>query len=188
MLSDSEIRDLWNALPEDGYGVIIKLLALTGQRHDEIGGLRWSEVDLAKAMISLPAERTKNNRRHDIPLSPAAVAILKHWLSRPHLGGREYVFGTGTRRGYQGWGDGKKRLDQQLRATGKPIPAWVVHDLRRTASTRMHEVLGIAPHIVEAVLNHVSGHRAGVAGVTTAPCTAPKKPKRLLGTLSILLP
>ena len=45
------------------------------------------------------------------------------------------------------------------------VPAWVIHDLRRTASTRMHEVLGIAPHIVEAVLNHVSGHRAGVAGV-----------------------
>ena len=40
---------------------------------------------------------------------------------------------------------------------------WTLHDLRRTESTRMHE-LGVEPHIVEACLNHVSGHRAGVAG------------------------
>ena len=173
VLSDSEIRDIWNALPDDDYGAMVKLLALTGQRRNEIGGLRWSEVDLDKQMISLPAERTKNNRPHDIPLSDAALAILS--VRKSQDSGREFVFGTGTRRGYQGWANGFQRLERRLRAAGKVLPAWVVHDLRRTVSTRMHETLGIAPHIVEAVLNHVSGHRAGVAGVYNRAIYAKEK-------------
>jgi hypothetical protein len=40
-----------------------------------------------------------------------------------------------------------------------------VHDLRRTAATAMVDQLSVLPHVVEAILNHVSGHRAGVAGV-----------------------
>jgi hypothetical protein len=47
---------------------------------------------------------------------------------------------------------------------GKPLAEWVLHDLRRTVSTGMGD-LGIHPHVIEAVLNHVSGHKAGVAGI-----------------------
>jgi hypothetical protein len=64
----------------------------------------------------------------------------------------------------QGWSKKKKLLDEKLAADGKAIPPWVLHDLRRTTSTRMHDELGVLPHIVEAVLNHVSGHQGGVAG------------------------
>jgi len=162
VLGDNEIRDIWNAAGGDDYGAIVKLLALTGQRRDEIGGLRRAEIDLDKALISLPAERTKNKRPHDIPLSPAALAILTDWSRRSE--GRDYVFGRG-KAGYQGWSNSKEFLDQRIGEAGKAIPHWTLHDLRRTISTRMHDELGIAPHIVEAVLNHVSGHRAGVAGV-----------------------
>jgi integrase len=157
VLTDDELRLIWNALPDSDYGDIVRLLALTGQRRDEIGSLRWREIDFDKAAIALPPERTKNSRPHDVPLSDAALAILK---ARPHLVGRDLVFGTGAN-GYLGWSSYKLALDARIGA----ISPWRLHDLRRTVSTRMHDELGIAPHVVEAVLNHVSGHRAGVAGV-----------------------
>lgn len=62
VLSDSELRQLWNALPDTGYGRAVKLLILTGQRRQEIGMLRWSEIDFTRGVISLPAERTKNGK------------------------------------------------------------------------------------------------------------------------------
>jgi integrase len=157
VLSDVELAAIWNALGDDDYSDIMRLLALSGQRRTEIGGLRWQEIDLDKAMISLPAQRTKNHKPHDIPLSPAALAILKE---RANNRRGDYVFGRGEG-GYQDWSKSKNALDQRL---GNAVANWRLHDFRRTLSTGMHDELGIAPHIVEAVLNHVSGHRAGVAG------------------------
>jgi integrase len=170
VLSDHDLRSIWNSLNDDDYASVVRLLALTGQRRDEIGGLRWSEVDFGKAIISLSAERTKNGRPHDIPLSPAALSALK---DRPRIADREYVFGRGSA-GFQGWSNGKEALDARI-ATKSAIPAWRLHDLRRTVSTRMHDALGVPPHIVEAVLNHVSGHRAGVAGVYNRALYAKEK-------------
>ena len=168
VLTDDELGQIWNGLGDDAYGDIVRLLALTGQRRDEIGSLRWSEVNLDKALISLPAERTKNSRPHDIPLSPAAVSILK---ARPHFA--ELVFTSGAN-GFLGWSNYKLTLDARIARKGAVSP-WRLHDLRRTVSTRMHDELGIAPHIVEAVLNHVSGHRAGVAGVYNRAAYAKEK-------------
>jgi len=159
VLTDAELGSIWDALHSDAYGDIVKLLALTGQRRDEIGSLRWSEVNFDKAVISLPAERTKNSRPHDVPLSDAALSILK---ARPRLAGRDYVFSSGAN-GYSSWNTCKQALDARIAAKGA-IPAWRLHDLRRTAATQMAE-LGAQPHIIEAVLNHVSGHKAGVAGI-----------------------
>jgi len=158
VLSDSELRSIWNALGTTGYGDIVRLLALTGQRRDEIGSLRWQEIDFDKAVISLAAERTKNGKPHDIPLSAAALDILKN---RPRFAVREYVFGAN---GFAGWSNCKRELDARISAKGAIWP-WRLHDLRRTVSTRLHDELGVQPHIVEAVLNHVSGHKGGVAGV-----------------------
>ena len=163
VLTKDELGAIWRALPGDDFGDIVKLLALTGQRRDEIGCLHWGEVDLDAALISLPPERTKNRRAHDIPLSPPALAILKN---RPR-DDREYVFGRRDS-GYQGWSGSKELLDQRV-----SIVDWRLHDLRRTMSTVMHDELGVAPHIVEAILNHVTGvpaigapgHRVGVSGV-----------------------
>jgi integrase len=159
VLDNGELHLIWNALPSNDYGDIVRLLALTGQRRDEIGSLRWSEVNLDKALISLPSERTKNSRPHDIPLSPAALSILK---ARPRRAGRDHVFGGPN--GFRGWSNYKTAIDARIAAKGAIAP-WRLHDLRRTCSTRLHDELGIAPHVVEAVLNHVSGHKAGVAGV-----------------------
>lgn len=154
-ISEVEFRTLWGALGDDDYGDIIKLLAYTGARRGEIGGLRWDEVNLDEAVIELPARRMKNDKPHRIPLSEPALAILN---KRPK-DGREHVFGRGMS-GFQGWAWRRKDLDARL--PGKR-PDWVIHDLRRFASTTMHEKLGIQPHIVERVLAHV-GHQGGIAG------------------------
>jgi integrase len=157
VLDDSELKALWKATGDGShYSAIVRLLSLTAARRDEIGLLQWAEADLDQAAITLRGERTKNRRPFVIPLNPAALEILEAQQRRSD---RDFVFGRG-RGGYSGWSASKADLDRRL-----PIASWVVHDLRRTISTIMHERLGVQPHIVEAVLGHVSGHQGGVAGV-----------------------
>jgi integrase len=64
---------------------------------------------------------------------------------------------------FQGWSNAKSALDKRLQLAGMTAP-WRLHDLRRTAATGMAD-LGVLPHVVEAILNHITGHKAGVAGV-----------------------
>jgi integrase len=158
VLTDAELAAVWNTAGAGDYGAIVKLLVLTGQRAAEIAGLRWSEIDFDRGLISLPADRTKNGRPHEVPMSGAIVEILRGQKSRDS----DYVFGRGDGP-FSGWGKSKERLDEAL-AARKPLPHWTIHDLRRTAATRMAD-LGEAPHVIEAILNHVSGQRAGVAGI-----------------------
>jgi integrase len=173
VLTDAEIKTVWNACQNDDHGNIIKLLLLTGQREAEIGSLRWDEVQGDQILLS--GERTKNKRPHIIPLSAPAAAIL----DRLRIVDRTLVFGRDDSHGFKGWGVSKKRLDQRIRANGDaPLPHWTVHDLRRTAATGMSG-LGVQPHVVEAVLNHVSGHRAGVAGIYNRASYATEKREAL---------
>jgi integrase len=178
VLSDSEMKSIWQALPECDYGRIVRLLFLTGQRREEIGGLRWSEIDKTQRLIRLPGERTKNHRAHDVPLTKAAIAILNR---QPVRDGRTFVFGDGPRSnaqegtvpkagGFQGWSKSKSVLDEKT----SDMQPWRLHDIRRTVATRMAD-LGVQPHIIEAVLNHVSGHKAGVAGVYNRAAYAAEK-------------
>lgn len=168
-LSDAELVAIWNAAPANGYGRIVRLLMLTAQRREEIGGLLWSEAqsldEQGRALIALPGERTKNGRPHDVPLSTAAVESLK---AQPRIAGRELVFGEGEG-GYSGWSRSKDRLDEACGVTG-----WTLHDLRRTAATRMAD-LGVLPHVIEAILNHASGHKGGVAGIYNRSTYAAEK-------------
>ena len=70
VLTGVELSAIWNATDaSDDYSRITRLLLLTGARREEIGGLRWTEIDLEKAIITLPPERTKNKRAHVIALS-----------------------------------------------------------------------------------------------------------------------
>jgi len=155
VLSNDELAAIWNALPEGDFGNIVKLLMLTGQRRSEIGGLRWSEIDLRQGQINLPGERTKNGHPHFVPLSGPVRAILEQ---QPHI--RDHVFGRGdSAEGFAGWSTPKKALDERLPG----MPKWTLHDLRRSFVTGMAE-LGVQPHIIEMAINHQSGHKAGVAG------------------------
>jgi integrase len=112
--------------------------------------------------------RTKNRRAHVVPLAPAAQAIV---AAAPRVEGCRFVFSTTGRTPVSGWSKVKRRLDAAMvvaaraeRGPDATVPPWRLHDLRRTAVTGMAE-LGIAPHVIEMAVNHVSGHRGGVAGV-----------------------
>ena len=155
VLSEPELRTIWHALKDDDFGSVVKLLMLTGQRAGEIAGLRWDELNFKRGLISLPGERTKNGRPHDIPMARTARELLE---ARSRRGQREQVFGH---RGgpFAGWSVVKRALDERIN-----LPHWRIHDLRRTVATGMADI-GVQPHIIEAVLNHVSGHKGGVAGI-----------------------
>jgi integrase len=164
VLENAEIRIIWNALGDDDYGVIVKLLLLTAQRLNEVAGLRWDEVDFERNRIALPGVRTKNGRAHRVPMSGTVRALLEAQKEK-RAEGQELVFVRGDR-AFSAWTHGKTTLDARiLAATGAALPHWTQHDLRRTGATRMGEDLGVEPHIVEAILNHVSGHKSGVAGI-----------------------
>jgi integrase len=165
VLGDTELRTVLNALPPGDFGDVVKLLILTAARREEISQLRWAEINLTKTpigegddeipaqAIKLPGYRTKNGRVHVVPLSQPALAILK----ARQQNGREYVFGVGEH-GFSGFSKSKERLD-----TWAPLAKpWIIHDLRRSAATGIAK-LGIQPHIVECVLNHAGGFRAGTA-------------------------
>lgn len=167
VLTDGELKAIWLACGDDDYGRIVRLLILTAQRRDEVGAMRWTE--LAGNAWTIPGQRTKNHREHTVPLSPQALTLIE---AQSHRNDRDFIFGDGprrlgdTQRGFSGWSKAKAALDERIvDAQGKPLPAWTIHDLRRTAATMMADKLGVLPHIIEAVLNHISGHRAGVAGV-----------------------
>jgi len=162
VLSDIELAEIWRACSDDDHGRIVKLLLLSGQRRGEIGGLRWTELDLDEALWRLPPERVKNGLPHEVALAPLALAIIG-----ARNGERDLLFGRGPN-GFSGWGKPKEALDARIakvrkEAGTKPMLEWVVHDLRRAFASGLGD-LGVQPHVIEAALNHISGHKRGVAG------------------------
>jgi integrase len=157
VLSDAELVVIWNACGDDDYGRILRLLILLGARRSEVGGMRSGELDLDAGTWTLPKERSKNHRAHTFTLPTAALAIIG-MVPRSE---RDHLFGTRADRGFTAWDHGRAALDCHLAGAVKP---WRLHDIRRTVATKMADI-GIEPHIIEAVLNHYSGHRAGPAGV-----------------------
>jgi integrase len=156
VLADGELVALWRALEEepDPFARAIRLMILTGARRGEVMAMTWAELDKSRTVWTLPAARSKNKLSHQVPLSQQARDLLP-----PPAG--SYVFSTdGGRTFVQGFGKLKYRLDARL----KFAEPWRFHDIRRTVVTGMAEI-GIQPHIIEAVVNHVSGHKGGIAGV-----------------------
>jgi integrase len=172
VLSDEELCLVWTCAGGGDYGAIVRLLILTGQRREEVAAMRWSELDFDKRVWRIGAERTKNGLLHEVPLPDAALELAAHGRRE----GRDLVFGS--REGpFQGWGNAKSALDARILAKlgeKSEMKPWRLHDIRRTAATRMNE-LGVLPHVVEAVLNHISGHKAGVAGIYNRAIYAPEK-------------
>jgi integrase len=156
-LDDDEIVAFWRACDVIAapYGAVFKMLLLTGARLNEVAKMRREE--LRDDVWTIPADRTKNHRDHVLPLPPLTREII---AGLPNIEGN-YVFTLSGRRPVSSWSQAKRGLD----ATIVPkMPPFRLHDLRRTCATHMGE-LKVFPHIIEAVLNHVSGHKAGVAGV-----------------------
>jgi integrase len=158
-LTEDELRAVWKALQTEGYpyGPYIKLLILTAQRRGEVAGMEWSQLNFDTGEWTLPPELTKNGRRHILPLSTHAQAVI---LSIPRIHPR-FVFPSRTNpdKHMTAFTKIKERLDV---ASG--VDDWVLHDLRRTTATFLAK-LDTQPHVIERILNHVSGSFAGVAGI-----------------------
>lgn len=176
VLSEAELSLIWRCTADGtAYSRIVRLLMLTGQRREEVGAMRWDEIQAGEvALWVLPSSRTKNGRQHEVPLSPLAIEQL------PLRGDGALAFGTGAA-GFSGWSGSKVRLDRRMLQQAREdfevchgcppesgeveVHPWRLHDLRRTFATWANE-MGIEPHVVEAILNHVSGAaKGGVAGV-----------------------
>lgn len=190
------------AAEEDGFptgwpfGPALRLLLLTGARKEEICSLRWSEI--VGDAINLPRERTKNGEARTIPLSTPAQRLI---ASLPHIGESAFVFTTTGRSSISGWSKAKRTVDEKIaeelagataaggetdQQPASPVPMeggedeaagtkpWRIHDIRRTVATGLQR-LGVSLQVIEAVLGHISGSRAGIVGVYQRHAFEPEK-------------
>ena len=159
-LSDDEIRVIWPVLGEAGvFGSLVKTLLLTAQRRDEVAQMRQQEIG-DDQIWEIPAERYKTKVPHFIPLSDAALSLIKAQLK---LDDCEYVFPSQVETPFSAFGKSKAALDKAVLAAMKKqakkgarvsaLPNWRLHDLRRTAKTLMVRA-GVRPDISERVLGH----------------------------------
>lgn len=163
VLTDAEIVKFWSATETERreFRDLLRLLLLTGCRLNEVAGMTRAELSDDGETWNLPGERTKNHRPHVVPLPSLARQMI--------TGEGALVFTTDGKNPISIGSKIKARLDERM-----SVPPWRFHDLRRTAATGMAEI-GIAPHIVEACLNHISGARAGVAGTYNRAAYAAEK-------------
>jgi integrase len=170
VLSDEEAGAIWRAAGEAPlpFGAIVRLLMLTGQRREEVAGITWAELSEDLATWTIPAMRTKNGIAHLVPLSQPARELLHALRSdKPrdvqddtHQRAKLALVLPGERgTPFSGWSKAKAALD-----TASGVSGWWLHDLRRTLATGLQR-LGVRLEVTEAVLNHLSGSRAGVAGI-----------------------
>ncbi|HXH00235.1 MAG TPA: site-specific integrase [Sphingomicrobium sp.] len=177
VLSDEELRLAWLAADTLGYpfGALYRLLIGTGQRREEVAGLNWSELDRSTATWLLPAARAKNATANHLHLSSLMIAELDRIAGGGKWPRADLVLSTNGKTSVSGFSRGKKRLDREMTNTlakqsdaagikAQPLKPWRVHDFRRTFATGMQR-LGIRFEVTEAILNHVSGSKSGVAGV-----------------------
>lgn len=166
-LGDHELRLVWYSSFDNHrcFGPIVRLLMVLGQRREEVSGVDWSELNRRERSWILPGSRTKNGEPNFIPLNALAIAELDCLAGGEDWPWEGRVFATETGARYTGYAKGKNRLDQLVsEATGSPLPPWRLHDLRRTLATGFQR-LGVRFEVTEAILNHVGGSRAGVAGI-----------------------
>jgi integrase len=156
VLSDEELGLVVAATRALGFpfGSIVELLALTGQRRDEVSRMAWHHIDLDRHLWLIPPEHSKNGKPHTVHLSPQALSILQ---GVPRTGTLVFSFDGTTQ--FQGFSKAKRRLDHVSR-----VSDWTLHDLRRTVVSGMAR-LGVAPHVADKILNHQSGTISGVAAV-----------------------
>jgi integrase len=170
VLTDAEIVEVWQAAGKlaQPAGPLVRMLLLTGQRRSEISDLAWAEVDDAEKLLLIPAERMKAGLAHEIPLPPAALALLDEVpkFEPP----RTYVFASPHRKdaAVNSFSQIKSDLDRLILDARKEkdpeavaMPAWRFHDLRRTMRSGLAR-FGISPDIAERVLSHLP---AGVQAV-----------------------
>ena len=169
VLTDGELAMIWASCEPLGYPFagLIRMLMLTGQRRDEVASLDWKELDRAQRLWVLPSQRAKNNKPHLVPLSDLTIKVIDDTAGSDAWPRNGLVFSTTGRTPVSGFSKDKRRIDDFLGANlppGVELQPWRIHDLRRTTATGLQRA-GVRFEVTEAVLNHVSGARGGIAGV-----------------------
>jgi integrase len=180
VLADDELQLVWRGAEAIGwpFGPMIKLLALTLQRRNEVAQMDREEIDRQQRIWLIPKERVKNAQEHEVALAPPTLEILEGLPKIGHNSGCSLVFTMTGVTAVSGFSRAKRRLDAAILklqkddaiASGqdpdqvKPLPPWTLHDLRRTGASGMAR-LGIQLPTIEKVLNHTSGSFGGVVGV-----------------------
>ena len=168
VLSDDELRLVWLGAAELGYpfGTLVQALMVTGQRREEGAAMDWRELNQPSSEWTIPAVRAKNGKAHLVPLNPLARTLFDARASDGDWPKKGLIFTTTGKTPISGYSRAKARLDRQIAELndGEAIAPWRLHDLRRTLATGLQR-LGVRFEVTEAVLNHVSGSKAGVAGV-----------------------
>lgn len=164
VLEDGEFAALWRAGDAEGYpfGTMVRMLILTGCRRDEVREAAWAEIDMDARVWTIPGHRTKNGHAHALPISDQLVTLLQ---GLPHIRGRGLLFTTTGTTPISGQTKAKARLHAAMaKELGSDPKRWTLHDCRRTFATGLQR-LGFPVEVAEACLNHLSGTRAGVAGI-----------------------
>ena len=167
VLTDAELIGLWHVADAEPlpWGPALKLLILTGARRNEVFEADRAEFDVKGAEWTIPRLRAKNGQAHIVPLSDAAVTLLK---AVPEVDGSAKLFPASgnLENGPSGYSRAQSRfrasLNKQL--DRDECKHWTLHDIRRTVATGLQR-LGVRFEVTEAVLNHVSGAKGGIAGV-----------------------
>jgi integrase len=159
VLSWDELATIWTEAEGIGapFGSIVRVLILTGQRREEVAGMREAEIDRRQGVWTVPANRAKNGEPNPVPLT---APVLSEIDGLPRIGKDGLIFTTTGTTPFSGFGKAKARLDSKVDAA----EPWRLHDLRRTFATGL-ESLGVPQEVTEALLNHTSGKKAGVAGI-----------------------
>ncbi|QDZ06370.1 tyrosine-type recombinase/integrase [Sphingomonas panacisoli] len=148
------------------FEAFLTLLIITGQRREEVAGMTWDELYRGKREWVLPAARSKNHTAHSMPLGKLAIRTLDALAAGPSWPRKGYVFTTTGKTSISGFSKMKRRLDELVAQVDEDrrVRPWRLHDLRRTMATNLQR-LGVRFEVTEALLNHVSGARSGIAGV-----------------------
>jgi integrase len=161
-LSADEVRAVWVAADDLGYpfAPFFRLVLLTGQRRNEVAGMRWADLDLVAGTWTLDAEATKAGRAHVVPLTDPAIEILQGLPRKGVTTDRgirpsPFVFTTAGTAPICGFSKAKPRLDRKITAArdGAPLAPWTTHDLRRTVATEMGR-MGVSRFVIARILNH----------------------------------
>ncbi|PRD41378.1 integrase [Phyllobacterium phragmitis] len=174
VLTDNELKALWQGCEAMGwpFGRLFQMLVLTGQRREEVGAMAWREID--GNTWTLPRERVKTDKAHEVALSATALGILEQL---PRISGSDFVFTTNGQNPVSGFSKAKDALDAKMLEIMRKeaedagedpdsvkLEPWRLHDIRRTVASGMAK-LGISLAVIEKILNHTSGSFGGIVGV-----------------------
>jgi integrase len=151
VLTEEELRVLWPLFDrlQPTVAAAWRLVLLTAQRPGEVLSMRWRDLerDSHGSWWNLPAELTKTNRAHRVPLSPQALAIVE--TLRPLTGSEEWVLASRAEGKRLTW---LSHSSARLRAWSE-LSHFTPHDLRRTAATWLGRA-GVRPDTIDRLLNH----------------------------------